>query len=237
MLIPSAQEHKIAHKAHADLLDLLNRIQNVMPRIAIVGDQSVGKSSLVTSLTGIIFPRPSMASTRCAVEIRLRRSNTCQMNLWIEPDEDRPGNEKRALQDMHQEVEQGTPDEIQKYLHWATQRIVPVDQLGCGNAFTALKDKIIMEKSGPNLSPLTLIDLPGLVKFAPNVQEAEYIHASEALTDAYIIDHNTIILAVVSGNDDYMQARILSKAIITDRIRTRTIGDMAGSHSFAGLYR
>ena len=237
-----------------DLLDLLDTIQfaqitHTIPQIAVVGDQSAGKSSLLTSLTGIVFPRLNTACTRCATEIRLRRAAVGRMKLWIQPDEERPENEKRALQGFCQETEHGTPDEIARFLQEAAQRIAPTSTAAAGNGrgggrggnVFASKDKIVIEKSGPNLPLLTLVDLPGLVRIANTQHTAEDLRIIDALTDAYMHDPNTIILAVVSGNIDYVQAPILEKAVAADPKGTRTIGvltkpDMTESQAYTDHY-
>ncbi|CAF4524448.1 unnamed protein product, partial [Didymodactylos carnosus] len=44
-----------------------------LPEIVVVGDQSVGKSSVLEALSGVQLPRASNICTRCPLELRLKR--------------------------------------------------------------------------------------------------------------------------------------------------------------------
>ncbi|CCO32399.1 Interferon-induced GTP-binding protein Mx AltName: Full=Interferon-inducible Mx protein [Rhizoctonia solani AG-1 IB] len=64
-----------------ELLDLIIRLQSIglgseleLPQIACIGSQSVGKSSLIESISGVALPRASGTCTRCPIECRLKRS-------------------------------------------------------------------------------------------------------------------------------------------------------------------
>ncbi|KAF7324988.1 hypothetical protein MKEN_00541200 [Mycena kentingensis (nom. inval.)] len=64
------------------MLDLVNRLQKTgvqldidLPRIAVIGSQSAGKSSLIESISGVSLPRSSGTCTRCPTECRLSRSD------------------------------------------------------------------------------------------------------------------------------------------------------------------
>jgi len=45
-----------------------------IPQIAVMGDQSSGKSSVLESLSGIPFPRGSGLVTKCATELRMKKT-------------------------------------------------------------------------------------------------------------------------------------------------------------------
>ena len=63
-------------------------IQHVanLPEVVLVGDQSAGKSSLMSAFSGIYLPRGDGACTRCPVHIRLSRSDTwsCKLSLQLD---------------------------------------------------------------------------------------------------------------------------------------------------------
>jgi hypothetical protein len=88
----------------------------------------------------------------------------------------------------------------------------------------AARDILVVEKRGPDMPLLTLVDLPGLVRNANNDQSLEDIKTIETLSDRYMRSSRTIILAVVGGNSDYVQAPILTKARHFDPNGSRTIG-------------
>lgn len=100
---------------------------------------------------------------------------------------------------------------------------------------------ILVEKSGPDMALLTLVDLLGLVRVS-NRDQSEADIQTKALSDRYMKSPRTIILAVVGGNNDYVQAPILKKACHFDLSGARTIGvltkpDMNGAHRPRGQVR
>ncbi|PWW77924.1 P-loop containing nucleoside triphosphate hydrolase protein [Tuber magnatum] len=66
-----------------EMVDLVNRLRASgiedlglpLPRIAVVGNQSAGKSSLIEAISGIKVPRYTGTCTRCPLEINLRESS------------------------------------------------------------------------------------------------------------------------------------------------------------------
>ncbi|OIW34654.1 hypothetical protein CONLIGDRAFT_14754 [Coniochaeta ligniaria NRRL 30616] len=206
------------------LLDLIDKLQfaqldNVkLPQIVVVGDQSAGKSSVLEAITGTPFPRDAGACTRFATEIRLRRSPETSIEVSIIPDKARNFKEQEMLRQfggmVHADVS------FDALMRSAVDLIAPKNMPG---RFAA-KDILVVEKRGPDMPLLTLVDLPGLVKNANNDQSLEDIKTIEVLSDRYMKSSRTIILAVVGGNSDYVQAPILTKARHFDPDGSRTIG-------------
>lgn len=206
------------------LLDLIDKLQfaqlsNVkLPQIVVVGDQSAGKSSVLEALTGTPFPRDAGACTRFATEIRLRRAAESTIEVSIIPDRARSFKEQERLRQFGGAVREDVS--FEGLMRSAVELIAPRDVPG---RFAA-KDILVVEKRGPDMPLLTLVDLPGLVKNANNEQSAEDIKTIEVLSDRYMKSSRTIILAVVGGNSDYVQAPILTKARHFDPEGERTIG-------------
>lgn len=206
------------------LLDLIEKLQfaqldNVkLPQIVVVGDQSAGKSSVLEAITGTPFPRDAGACTRFATEIRLRRSAQTGITVSIIPDKNRSFKEQERMREFTGRVDASTPFEAM--MRTAVELIAPKDIPG---RFAA-RDILVVEKRGPDLPLLTLVDLPGLVRNANNDQSIDDIKTIEALSDRYMKSSRTIILAVVGGNSDYVQAPILTKARHFDPKGSRTIG-------------
>lgn len=206
------------------LLDLIDKLQFAqldgvkLPQIVVVGDQSAGKSSVLEALTGTPFPRDAGACTRFATEIRLRRSKETKLKVSIIPDKNRPYNEQNGLLQYGGNVTGEYPFETM--MRDATELIAPKNIPG---RFAA-RDVLVVEKSGPDMPLLTLVDLPGLVRVANRDQSDADIQTIETLSDRYMKSSRTIILAVVGGNNDYVQAPILKKARHFDPTGSRTIG-------------
>ncbi|KAF7360122.1 Interferon-induced GTP-binding protein Mx2 [Mycena venus] len=79
-----------------ELLSLMSQLRAVgaqgeldLPRIAVIGNQSAGKSSVVEAISGIKVPRDAGTCTRCPMECRLSSSTnawSCRISLRIEDD-------------------------------------------------------------------------------------------------------------------------------------------------------
>ncbi|KAK4098575.1 hypothetical protein N658DRAFT_431692 [Parathielavia hyrcaniae] len=206
------------------LLDLVDKLQfaqldNVkLPQIVVVGDQSAGKSSVLEAISGTPFPRDAGACTRFATEIRLRRAPHSTITVSVIPDRSRGFAEQEALRQFGGTVSASVP--FEHLMRSAVDLIAPKNIPG---RFAA-RDILVVEKRGPDMPLLTLVDLPGLVRNANNDQSLEDIKTIESLSDRYMKSPRTIILAVVGGNSDYVQAPILTKARHFDPDGTRTIG-------------
>ena len=219
----SVDAQGLAHEQRG-LLDLIDRLQfaqldNVrLPQIVVVGDQSAGKSSVLEALSGTPFPRDSGACTRFATEIRLRRAKEAKLKVSIIPDKNRSYSEQNRLMQYGGSVTGDLP--FDTLMRDATELIAPKNIPG---RFAA-RDILVVEKAGPDMPLLTLVDLPGLVRVANRDQSEADIQTIEALSDRYMKSSRTIILAVVGGNNDYVQAPILKKARQFDPKGSRTIG-------------
>ncbi|KAF5228967.1 hypothetical protein FANTH_14365 [Fusarium anthophilum] len=206
------------------LLDLIDKLQFAqlddvkLPQIVVVGDQSAGKSSVLEALTGTPFPRDAGACTRFATEIRMRRAKETKLKVSIIPDKTRPYNDQVRLLQWGGDVTGDTP--FDAMMRDATELIAPKSIPG---RFAA-RDILVVEKEGPDMPLLTLVDLPGLVRVANRDQSESDIQTIEALSDRYMKSSRTLILAVIGGNNDYVQAPILKKARHFDPKGSRTIG-------------
>lgn len=206
------------------LLELIDKLQfaqldNVkLPQICVVGDQSAGKSSVLEAITGTPFPRDAGACTRFATEIRLRRAPETSLTVSIIPDKNRDLKAQEVLRAFG-----GSVDQTVSFEHLMNRAVELIAPKNIPGRFAA-RDILVVEKRGPDLPLLTLVDLPGLVKNANNDQSLDDIKTIESLCDRYMKSSRTIVLAVVGGNTDYVQAPILSKARAFDPTGSRTIG-------------
>ncbi|PMD50435.1 uncharacterized protein K444DRAFT_491672, partial [Hyaloscypha bicolor E] len=73
-------------------LDIIDRLRALgisnfvaLPQLAVVGDQSSGKSSVLESFSELPFPRDSGLCTRFATQIIFRRASTSSVKVSIIP--------------------------------------------------------------------------------------------------------------------------------------------------------
>ena len=52
-----------------------------LPRMCVIGDQSSGKSSILSSISGLKFPEASKTCTKCAIVVNLRKSDKLSLKI------------------------------------------------------------------------------------------------------------------------------------------------------------
>ncbi|KAG0038513.1 hypothetical protein BGZ82_011716, partial [Podila clonocystis] len=116
-----------------------------IPQMAIIGDQSSGKSSVLEAITKLSFPRDKDMCTRFATLVNMRRNSALTedtLSARIEGED--------AFNVRHKVVE--APMTFQGVIKDAVTVI-------CSNS--QISDKVLeITLSGPTQFPLTLIDLP-----------------------------------------------------------------------------
>ncbi len=120
-----------------------------LPGIVVVGNQSVGKSSLLEGISGIRLPSAMGICTKCPLQLELHTSSKTSIMISY-PDPDR-GMQSSTIAD-----EINIPEEITR-----------VSNLLTGGVNKIVKSVITVEFSSPSAPNLTLIDLPGVVGASP----------------------------------------------------------------------
>lgn len=85
-------------------------------------------------------------------------------------------------------------------------------------------EKLYVELSRPEFQPLTMVDLPGLIKSRNPGQGKGDIDVISDMVRLYMKDSKTIIPAVASASNDGAVQDILEMAHEEDPLGTRTIG-------------
>ena len=71
---------------------------------------------------------------------------------------------------------------------------------------------------------LSIVDLPGLIAVASEVQTEEDVATVTRMVDSYIEKPRTIILAVVQASNDIANQSIIKKSKQFDKAGQRTVG-------------
>ncbi|KAJ7472548.1 Dynamin central region-domain-containing protein [Mycena latifolia] len=171
----------------AALLALVKDIRGVggeveldLPRIAVIGNQSAGKSSVVEAISGISVPRDVGTCTRYPMECRLSPSDawSCQVSIhWIV-------SEKQKLLDTIIEAHFGDvirdKSEVEERLRRAQIAILnpkskPKKNLNMGiteirqhsSSLAFPQNVVCVDIAGPQLTHISFVDLPDIVRLLP----------------------------------------------------------------------
>ncbi|KAL2832307.1 P-loop containing nucleoside triphosphate hydrolase protein [Aspergillus pseudoustus] len=227
---PTGEDEALRQLQHeqSKLLDIIDELRTIgvgglveLPQLIVCGNQSSGKSSVLEAISRVRFPAKSSACTRFATEVILRRSTVGKIKISIEPGSSSWFNIERAkhIQSFtHEEFSDGDdlPDLIKKAK--AHMGITEAENSGFSD------DTLKVEISGPDKPELTLVDLPGLYYSTSQQQGKEGIAITRNLTEKYMRNTRSIILAVISAKTDYHLQEVLNIAEEHDPGRERTLG-------------
>ncbi|XP_055975355.1 interferon-induced GTP-binding protein Mx1 [Sorex fumeus] len=192
-----------------DLIDSLRALgveqDLALPAIAVIGDQSSGKSSVLEALSGVALPRGSGIVTRCPLVLRLKKL-VGKDAKW-----------RGVVSYLDHEIELLDASTVEREIRRA-QNIIAGEGVGIS------QELISLEVSSPNVPDLTLIDLPGITRVAVGGQPADIGDQIKRLIRKYISKEQTINLVVVPCNVDIATTEALSMAREVDPEGDRTIG-------------
>nr|AGL76513.1 interferon inducible protein Mx [Epinephelus akaara] len=191
-----------------DLIDSLRSLgvekDLALPAIAVIGDQSSGKSSVLEALSGVALPRGSGIVTRCPLELKMKRKK--EGEEWYG---------KISYQGCEEELDD--PSDVEKKIRKAQDEMAGV---GVGIS----DDLISLEIASPDVPDLTLIDLPGIARVAVKGQPEDIGKQIKALIQRFITRQETISLVVVPCNVDIATTEALKMAQEVDPEGERTLG-------------
>lgn len=181
-----------------------------IPQIAVMGDQSSGKSSVLEAISGIGFPRGSGLVTRCATQINMTRGHAWACSIQVRPASG--GAPKKA------------PSQIAEMSEVTTKIQELTKELTGGDDHAFSSDVIEIDLVSPTSPDLTVIDLPGIVRTTTDGQDVSVIKTVDALLNGYLEQARTVVLAVVPCNVDVATSDILERAHRVDSSGERTLG-------------
>uniref|UniRef100_A0A3P9DNM6 Interferon-induced GTP-binding protein Mx n=1 Tax=Maylandia zebra TaxID=106582 RepID=A0A3P9DNM6_9CICH len=193
------------------LIDLIDSLRSLgvekdlaLPAIAVIGDQSSGKSSVLEALSGVALPRGSGIVTRCPLELKMTK--TKEGEAWYG---------KISYRDFEEKIKE--PALVEKMIREAQLKLI-------GNEMGISSELISLEIASPDVPDLTLIDLPGIARVAVDGQSADIGDKIKTIIQTAISKQETINLVVVPCNVDIATTEALNMAKLVDPDGERTLG-------------
>ena len=200
----------ILFKKLRKLINLIDQLRDCgvqeyiqLPRIASLGTQSSGKSSVLESIVGLDFlPRGDGVVTRRPLELRL--NHTMDGKPWAIFDE-RKGEKFTDFNKVRETIEKLT-DEV------------------CAGEKNIVDKPIVLNVYSQTCPDLTLIDLPGITRVPVGKQPKNIEEITKNMAKRYCEDPLTIILCVIAANSDIATSDGLKMAKELDKNGIRTLG-------------
>ncbi|KAJ9363438.1 hypothetical protein DTO280E4_2420 [Paecilomyces variotii] len=209
------------------LLDKIDELRTIgvgglveLPQLIVGGNQSSGKSSVLEAISRVRFPAKSNVCTRFATEVILRRSPSSKIKISIEPGPSRNDAQERSKLRSFTHEEFSNGNDLPALIEKAREHMGITESVNSGFSDDVLK----VEISGPDKPELTLVDLPGLYYSTSQDQGSQGIKIVRTLTEKYMQNSRSIILAVISAKTDYHLQEVLNIAERFDPDRERTLG-------------
>lgn len=188
-----------------------------LPQLIVCGDQSSGKSSVLEAISGIPFPTNNSLCTRFATELILRRTSTVDLSISIVPSRNRSAAEHRRLSEFRKSLTNF--DELPILIEKAKEL------MGISTTSSAFSNDILrVVMSGPTQQQLTIVDLPGLIHSATELQTSADVALVKSMVESYMANPRSIILAVVSAKNHYANQIVIKLAKDIDSKGHRTLG-------------
>ncbi|KAG5277349.1 hypothetical protein AALO_G00116520 [Alosa alosa] len=194
-------------RPYLDLIDSL-RLMGIdedlaLPAIAVIGDQSSGKSSVLEALSGVTLPRGSGIVTRCPLMLKLRK--LLGGVQW-----------KAIISYKDTSTEFSDPSLVEQYVVAAQNELA-------GDGVGICDELISLEIMSPEVCDLTLIDLPGIARVPVKGQPEDIGDQIKRLILSFIEKSETINLVVVPCNVDIATTEALKMAQEVDPDGKRTL--------------
>lgn len=189
----------------------VGRIVN-LPQIIVVGEQSAGKSSVLEAVSHIRFPVKADICTRFPTEIVLRQAKETRVDVSVRFNDKSKPTQTIPRVGFNEDDLPGIIKEAKESIGIAST----------GREFS--KNVLRLEIEGPNMYPLTLVDLPGLYHVETADQSMRGKETVDQLVESYMKQKHSIILVVVTAHTQLASHIALKMVKELDPDRDRTLG-------------
>ncbi|KAI8846380.1 P-loop containing nucleoside triphosphate hydrolase protein [Chytridium lagenaria] len=221
-----------------------------LPTVVVCGNQSVGKSSLIEALCGVILPRAEGTCTRSVTEVRMTESAIeesskdpnvpnhdwrCSIKLRLEFDS--TGTPLKAPREVIFVEDIKNPEAVELSVRRAQKALLNPsadaskyantvfdDRTAASRDKEAASNELKFTKKWAPVFNLTLIDLPGIIRSVDRKEDAQFIDIIQDLVKKYISNDRAIIVGTITCKDEIDNQAIVHMAKDVDPMGVRTIG-------------
>ncbi|EPE32892.1 P-loop containing nucleoside triphosphate hydrolase [Glarea lozoyensis ATCC 20868] len=199
---------QLQYQDQSELLDAIDELSRrglrnyvSLPQIIVCGDQSSGKSSVLEAISHARFPTNGTLCTTFATELVVRRSPSNGALVCIIPGASRINNQEAItkLQNFSGSSVKNEPGDLTFLIEEATQAMKDASK-ATGNPF--FDDTLRIQLCKPDWPPITIVDLPGLIHAENQDQTQDDVKLVRDLVNRYMENPRSIILAIVSAEND-----------------------------------
>ncbi|KAI8915267.1 P-loop containing nucleoside triphosphate hydrolase protein [Powellomyces hirtus] len=219
-----------------------------LPTIVICGNQSVGKSSVIEALCGVVLPRNEGTCTRCVTEVRLSEKDGAVATPWsctvkLRYEYDSAGRPLKAVKEVPFGKETAQKEDVDLLVRRAQKALLNPsadpnryvtysfddstssarDSEAASNELKFVKNVVCLDIRGAGVN-LTLIDLPGIIRSVDRREDSQYIDLVQDLVRFYISKERAIIVATITCKDEIDNQAVVHMAKEVDPHGIRTLG-------------
>jgi GTPase SAR1 family protein len=223
--------------------------------IVVIGDQSSGKSSLIERIAKIQLPKGAGTCTRVPIEIQMMTKPSWNCSIQVKKSQSASESVQFSVLRISKDSIHATSEMLrlaqlailvpekarlfQSLCDSFVSGTISFEKLQeereTSDSFLQLgglhfsQDRILVKVEGPDLYPLVLVDLPGIIQSTEDEKDENLVDLVEQLTVQNMTRSNTIVVATLDMSIDLERQKIWKLVKKHDQDGSRTVGVLTKS--------